>query len=328
MADNNSGTSLQKARATNSGRDMLRTFLPVAILLLLVVISSFLSSNFFTPNNIFNLLRQNSDTAIISLGMLLVVLTGGIDLSVGSLMAFASVLFSTLMDDRAKAGMGLFPALLVTLLLTSCFGLLVGYLVAYQKLPPFVVTLASMTSARGAAFMISRAKTIPITNDTMNIFFKGSFFKVPFPVWLAILIFAIIALLLNFTSFGRLFKGIGSNENAVRLSGVRTNLYVMSVYVISSILCVFGGIIASRTGVGDAKVASGAELDAIAACVIGGANLSGGTGGALNTLMGVLILGLIGNIMALMNVASYPQQVIKGVIIIAAVLLQRRKKEA
>lgn len=313
----------------SSGRQLnfMRQYLPIVVLVVLVVVSSFLSKNFLTVQNIFNLLRQNSGTAIISMGMLLVILTGGIDLSVGSIAAFASVVFATLLDTRQAAGMPLALAFLVTALGSVAFGALAGYLIAYQKMAAFVVTLASMTSARGVAYMISHAKTIPITNEIVNTFNKGNIFNVPFSVILAAIVVVVIALTLKFTSYGRFVQAIGSNENSVRLSGIRTNLYVMSVYMISAFMCTLGGIVESRTGVGDARVCSGMELDAIAACVIGGASLSGGKGTAVNTLMGVLILGLISNIMALMKIASYPQQVIKGVIIILAVLLQGRKKE-
>ncbi|MDR3051720.1 MAG: ABC transporter permease [Oscillospiraceae bacterium] len=307
--------------------DNLRQYLPVAVLLVLVIISSLLSKNFLTVQNIFNLLRQNAGTVIVSMGMLLVILTGGIDLSVGSVAAFSSVLFATLLDNRQAAALPLPLALLLTLLGSLAFGALCGYLVAYKKMAAFVVTLAAMTAARGVAYMISHAKTIPITNEVVNVFSKGNVLKVPYSVILALLIFLCVAFVLRFTSYGRFVQAIGSNENAVRLSGIRTSMFVLSVYVVSSLLCTFGGIVESRTGVGDARVCEGLELDAIAACVIGGASLSGGKGTALNTLMGVLILGLIGNIMALKKVAPYPQQVIKGVIIIAAVLLQGKRNK-
>lgn len=304
----------------------LQQYLSVMVLVLLVVISSCLSKNFFTSQNIFNLLRQNAGTVIVSMGMLLVILTGGIDLSVGSIAAFDAVLFATLLDTRQAGALPLGLALLITIVLSVAFGALAGYLVAYQKMAAFVVTLATMTGARGVAYMISHAKTIPITNAVVSEFNKGNFLGVPYAVLLAAFIVVCVALVLRFTAYGRYVQAIGSNETSVRLSGIRTNLYVMSVYMVSAFMCAFAGIIESRTGVGDARVASGLELDAIAACVIGGASLSGGKGTAVNTLMGVLILGLISNIMALMKVASYPQQVIKGVVIIAAVLLQRRRK--
>ncbi len=301
---------------------LVRESLPVVVLVILVIVSSTLNKNFLTVQNIFNLLRQNSGTIIVSFGMLLVILTGGIDLSVGSVAAFSSVLFATLLDNRQNDAWPLPAAFFFTLLCSMGFGLVVGYLVAYRKMAPFVVTLASMTAARGVAYMISHAKTIPIANEWVNLFNKGSLYRIPYSVMLAALVFLIAAFVLKFTVYGRFVKAIGSNENAVRLSGIRTSLYVMSVYVVSAAMCTLGGIIESRTGVGDARVCSGLELDAIAACVIGGASLTGGKGTALNTLMGVLILGLISNIMVLMKVAPYPQQVIKGVIIIVAVLLQ------
>ncbi|MDR1613435.1 MAG: ABC transporter permease [Planctomycetota bacterium] len=314
------------ALAGRSRLALVRESLPVAVLAILIVASSFLNRNFLTGQNIFNLLRQNSGTIIVSFGMLLVILTGGIDLSVGSVAAFSSVLFATLLDERQNDAMALPPAFGLTLLCSLGFGALVGYLVAYRKMASFVVTLASMTAARGGAYMISHAKTIPITNETVNAFNKSSLFRVPYSVILAGAVFLVVAFALSRTVYGRLVKAIGSNETAVRLSGIRTDFYVMSVYMVSAALCTLGGIIESRTGVGDARVCQGLELDAIAACVIGGASLSGGRGTAVNTLMGVLILGLIGNIMVLMRIPPYPQQVIKGVIIIVAVLLQGQNK--
>lgn len=307
--------------------DVMRQYLPVAVLVILVAVSSFLSKNFMTAQNIFNLLRQNAGTVVISMGMLLVILTGGIDLSVGSLAAFASVLFASLLDDRQGNATMLLPAFFMALLGSVAFGVLAGYLVAFRKMAPFVVTLAFMTAARGVAYMISHAKTIPITNEFVGTFNKGSWHGVPYSVMLAFVVFLAVAFVLRYTTYGRFVQAIGSNETAVRLSGIRTNLFVLSVYVVSAVMCTLGSIMESRTGVGDARVATGMELDAIAACVIGGASLSGGRGTAINTLMGVLILGLIGNIMALMKVAPYPQQVIKGAIIIVAVLLQGSNKE-
>lgn len=305
--------------------EIIRQYLPVGVLAILVIVSSFLSSNFLTAQNIFNLLRQNSGTAIVSMGMLMVILTGGIDLSVGSIAAFSAVVFTTLLDDRQGTGMSLGLSYLIAMCLSVGFGALAGYLIAYRKMAAFVVTLATMTSARGVAYMISHAKTIPISNEIVKTFNKGNLGGVPYSVILAAVVVLLMVFILRYTAYGRYVQAIGSNEDSVRLSGIRTNLYIMSVYMVSAFLCTLGGIIESRTGVGDARICSGLELDAIAACVIGGASLSGGKGTALNTLMGVLILGLIGNIMALMKVASYPQQVIKGIIIIAAVLLQGRQ---
>ncbi len=303
--------------------ELFKKYIALVVLLLLIIISSTISDAFFTQKNLSNLLRQLSGTTIVSMGMLLVILTGGIDLSVGSVVALSGVLF---------AYFATFTSLPVALLLTFFFaalcGMISGYFSAFQNMAPFVVTLAMMSAARGIAYIVSRGTPIPIQSRAVSIFGQGSLYSIPFPVITALLVFVVIAFLLRYTSFGRFVQAIGSNETAVRLSGIRVNYYKWMVYTISGFLCAFAGIISDgRTGVGSPTIGSGMEMDAIAACVIGGASLSGGRGTAINTLVGVLILGLIGNIMNLMNVAGYPQQVIKGIIIIVAVLLQGSRKK-
>jgi ribose transport system permease protein len=219
--------------------------------------------------------------------------------------------------------MNLFFAFLLTIGIALLVGAFNGYLIAYRKIAPFVVTLASMTAARGIAYIVSRGTPIQVQNPIFSAYGKGAILTVPFPVVTAAIIFTIAALVIKYTAFGRFIKAIGSNETAVKLSGIRVNRYKWAAYAIISGLCALAGIITSgRSGVGSPIVGSGMEMDAIASCVIGGASLSGGKGNAVNVLMGALILGMIGNIMNLMNIAGYPQQVIKGVIIIAAVLLQ------
>lgn len=297
----------------------LQKHITLVVLILLLVISSFLSSNFLTAQNIFNLLRQNAGTAIVSMGMLMVILTGGIDLSVGSVVALSGVLCAYYLQT-----MSLPAALLLTLLCACAVGAITGYFVAFQNIAPFVVSLALMTASRGIAYIVSRGTPIPVKNNVVLAFGKGSLFRVPFPAIAMILTVLLIAFILKFTSTGRFVQAIGSNETSVRLSGIQVVRYKWLVYVIAAACCALAGIISDgRTGVGSPNIAEGMELDAIAACVIGGASLSGGYGTALNTLIGMLILGLIGNIMNLLNIANYPQQVIKGVIIIAAVLLQK-----
>jgi ribose transport system permease protein len=202
-------------------------------------------------------------------------------------------------------------------------GIGTGYFSSFRKVAPFVVTLAFMTITRGTAYIISKGTPIMITNRMLLGFGRETFLGLPLLAYVIFVVFIVFGLILKFTVFGRIITAIGSNESAVRLSGITVNVYKFSVYVISAALCSFAGVIsASRAGVGSPLVGSGMELDAIASVVIGGASLSGGSGSILNTLLGVFILGMIGNIMNLMNVAAYPQQVIKGVIILAAVLLQ------
>lgn len=292
----------------------------IFIFVVLLVVSSIASKAFFTERNIFNLLRQMAGIGIVSMGMLLVILTAGIDLSVGSMMALASVLSAHFLFS-----MPLPLSIILTILTGVALGSVSGFLVSNRRMAPFVVTLAMMTIARGLAYIVSKGAPIllPESGQALKNFGSAYWLRIPQPVFLMFIVFTIILLVLKYTAFGRLVIAIGSNEIAVRLSGVRTGIYKFLVYSISGGLAAIAGIIStSRTGVGSPIVGVGLELDAIAAVVIGGASLSGGRGTALNTLLGIFILGMIGNIMNLKNVPAYPQQVIKGLIIIFAVLLQ------
>ncbi len=290
------------------------------ICLLLIVGASFFSDSFLTARNVSNVARQVSAVGIASMGMLLVILTRGIDLSVGSVAACGSVLVAHLLDRTSIYGS-------VSLaLLTGCgFGALSGMLIAYRRMPAFVVTLGMLTIARGAALIVSKGQPIVLgsVGEPLSQFGRGYLFNVPYPVLLMLAVFAVVWFVLRYTAFGRLVTAIGSNEEAVRLSGIRVGWHVFAVYVISGGLAALAGVVdTSRSGVGSPVLAVGMELDAIAAVVIGGASLMGGRGTAVNALLGVLILGVIGNIMNLMNVPGYNQQVVKGVIILVAVLFQ------
>jgi ribose transport system permease protein len=292
----------------------------LVIFLIMVLISSFISDVFFTRTNISNLLRQVSGIGIISMGMLLVILTGGIDLSVGSVVAFTSVLcgsFLRSMPLPVAIGFSIIAGVLISSVS--------GYLVSVHRIAPFIATLALMTIARGLGFIISKGSPI-IINESEKIFTSfgsGFILGIPNPVFLMFLFFLIVYFIVDYTVFGRLLIAIGSNEEAVRLSGIKLTYYKFMVYCITGGFAAIAGIIStSRTGVGSPIIGVGLELDVIAAVVIGGASLSGGKGSAINTLLGVMILGMIGNIMNLQNVPAYPQQVIKGLIIIIAVLLQ------
>ena len=301
----------------------------IFIFALLLIVFSLSSDVFFSERNVFNLLRQVAGIGIVSMGMLLVILTAGIDLSVGSIAALASVLSAYFL-----LSVPLPIAIFLTVLAGVALGSVSGFLVCNRRMAPFIVTLAMMTIARGLAYIISRGAPILLTESGQTLqknFGEAYFLRIPQPVILMFLVFIIVLLILKYTVFGRLVVAIGSNETAVRLSGVRVWFYKFMVYCICGGLAAIAGIIStSRTGVGSAKVGFGLELDAIAAVVIGGASLSGGKGTALNTLLGIFILGMIGNFMNLSNVPAYPQQVIKGLIIIFAVLFQgiQRRSES
>ena len=297
----------------------------IVIFIVLVIFSALISDVFFTSINLSNLLKQVSGVGIISIGMLLVILTGGIDLSVGSLVALLAVVFAIMVNSLVLPA-----AILITILIGFILGSGSGYLVAYQKMAPFIATLALMTIARGLGFIYSKGS--PVTFKTsggelMTKFGNESFLGIPYIAIIFILIVIITQIMLRYNVFGRIIIAIGSNEEATHLSGIKVKKYKLLVYAISGALAGIAAIVvASRTNLGSPNMGMAWELDAIAAVVIGGASLNGGKGSAINTLMGVLILGLIGNILNLLNVPSYPQQVVKGAIIIFAVLLQRFEK--
>ena len=288
------------------------------ILLLLVVVSAFLSENFLTVMNLRNILLQQAGPVLVALGLLFVILTGGIDLSVGSVMAVGATVSATFIMD---VGMHFSLSVLATLLVGLAFGLFSGILVAYFGMQGFVATLATMTIARGVAFVITNGRPIKVDQGTISTLVSSNLM---YPIiWITVLIVAAATIVHRFTGYGRKVIAIGSNETALQLAGVPTKRFILSTYALSGVLAALAGVfIAARSSTGSPTVGMGQELDAIAAVVIGGAALAGGRGFVMNTVAGALILGLIGNIMNLMAVPSYPQDIIKGVIIIAAVLLQ------
>lgn len=290
------------------------------ILMICFAVCMIISPDFFTLSNAVNIGRQYSGLTVVSLGMLIVILTGGIDLSVGTIVALTSVTLALCLTH----GMGMFLSIMITIAVGLICGTFSGFLVAKMKMPPFIVTLAMMTMASGAAFMASNGSPIRTPENTIVQLGKGTIFGgIPLLVLLALSFVIMFLFVINYTSFGRLIVAIGSNETAVRLSGIRVDLYKIAVYSVSGMCAAVGGIIAtSRTAIGTPLYGAGLELDAIAACVIGGASLSGGEGSAVKTVVGVLILALIGNIMNLLSVPSYPQAVIKGLIIIISTLIQ------
>ena len=326
MTTADSGKATLGKPTVNMG-DLLQRFGTLAMFLVLVIIASMWSESFLTSRNIVNVMRQVATGAgIMSVGMLFVILTAGIDLSVGSIAALGSVLVAFFV---AKMGINTFGSIGLVLLAGGACGLVTGFFVAFVKLPPFVMSLAMMTIARGLSLVISSGQPIMLGDNGSLIaaFGTGSLmigsFGLPWPVILMVLIFIVAGIVLNYTRFGRVVKAIGSNEEAVRLSGIPVPFYLLSVYVISGVLAAVAGMVsASRTTVGSSQVGVGAELDVIAAVVIGGASLMGGRGSVFNTFLGAMIIGIIGNIMNLAGVPGYHQQVYTGLIIILAMLLQ------
>ncbi|MGX1695537.1 ABC transporter permease [Microbacterium keratanolyticum] len=286
------------------------------IFVMLIVACAFMSEAFLDPMNLRNILLQQAGPMLVALGMLFVIQAGGIDLSVGSLMAVGATTAAALMSIGVNMWLAVGAALLTGLV----FGVISGTMVAFGKVQGFVATLAVMTIARGVSYLITNGRPIQIEQNLNAI--ASANFGYPL-IWLTVIVIVGCVFVQRFTGYGRKVIGIGSNETALRLAGVRTKGFILSTYVLSGVFAATAGIyLASRTSTASAGMGMGQELDAIAAVVIGGASLAGGRGFVMNTVVGVLILGVISNIMNLMGVPSYPQDIIKGVIISAAVLLQ------
>ncbi len=303
----------------------------IIIFILLIIVSSCLSSNFLSQRNIVNVLRQQVPYCLVGIGCMLVIMTGGIDLSCGAILGVGSVVVALLL---AKANFTSLPSLvgavLITALVGGVLGLLNGVLVAYCKMAAFIATLAVMTVAQGMAYILTNGQPIRLPDSPASkalVAFseiKDPLLGIPIAVYVTLLIILLFVFLIRWTAYGRLTIASGSNETAVRLSGINVNVYKAAAYTICGVLSALAGIfVTCRASIGTAATVSGGyELDAIAAVVIGGANLEGGKASVVNTIIGVLIMALIGNIMNLLSIAAYPQKVAKGAIIIASVLLK------
>ena len=315
-----SGTSTASASAGKILRALLNQSSLVVFVLMLIV-SLTLTDHFLTVDNITNILRQSVPLGVVSLGLLFVILTGGIDLSVGSLMALVSVCTALVVPEH-----GIVLGVLAGMGAGALCGAFSGTLVAVFRIAPFIATLATMTVARGVALIASKGQPIFIDDNAFNDFGIANWLGVPSTFYLLVGCFLIALFLYRKTVFGRLAISIGSNETATRFAGIRVAYYKFGVYALCGLACGIAGVVAStRTGVGSPILAIGFELDAIAAVVVGGASLSGGRGTVLNTLIGVFILSIISNVMNLMNIPGYNQQVVKGAIIIMAVMLESMK---
>ena len=282
--------------------------------------------SFMTWGNWVNVLRQTSINGILAIGMTCVILTRGIDLSVGSLLAVSGIVAASFVTSGASNNLPL--AVLAGLGVGLGLGMVNGLLVARLGLPSFVVTLGMLSVARGLTFIFNDGMPIANLTPAFRTIGQGVVLGVPVPVLILAATFLVFWFILNYTTFGRYVYAVGGNEKSARTSGVKTGWITFSVYAISGLLAGLAGIIlAARTTSALPQAGVAYELDAIAAVVIGGTSLSGGVGSLTGTLIGALIIGVINNGLDLLGVSSYFQQVIKGVIIVAAVLLDVSRKK-
>jgi ribose transport system permease protein len=310
---------------TNAFLAHFREYTVILGFLLIFGLQSVLIPNFFTVQNIINVARQISANAILAVGMTYVIISGGIDLSVGSGVAFLGV-FSAIMVTRH---MGFVPTIVITLVAGTAIGLLNGLVVAYAKIPPFIVTLASLSVVRGAALAVSGGQSVSDLGPLYAWIGRGYFGPIPVPIIIMLVVYLVGYYVLSNTRFGVYTYSIGGSENISRIMGIRIESIKIRLYAISGFLMAIAAIIlASRLNSGQPLIGQGFELDAVASVVLGGSSLFGGTGTLIGTFFGASIIGILSNGLTLLGMSYYYQLGIKGVIIILAIWIgKERKKE-
>ncbi len=304
---------------------------PLVALMLMIIAMTFLSDNFATSDNLFNVMRQVSVNLCISVGMTLVILTGGIDLSVGSVLAFSGAVAAGLMKSGIEwagadvfIGFTFFGCILAALLIGGALGWFNGQMVTRFKVPPFVATLAMLTMARGFTMLYTNGFPITGIGEQFAYLGTGWFLGVPMPVWVTIGVIVIFGFFIRKSRMGRYIYAIGGNEKATLLSGINVRKVKVTVYTLAGVLSAVAGLlVTARLDSAQPNAGMGYELDSIAAVVIGGTSLSGGKGSIMGTVIGALIIGVLNNGLVLLNVSPFWQQVIKGLVILLAVILDR-----
>lgn len=316
-----------QARAnTTSGRptsavilEAIRRYSVLLILLGIGLVFSLGSDRFLTPSNLMNIALQTSIIAIIAIGMTFVILTAGIDLSVGSVVALCGALAAGL---AVRQELGTFTGIGLALLAGAAVGVLNGLLIVKGKMPPFVATLSTLAIARGLTLVYTEGRPISGIDERFIFLGSGEILGIATPVIILAIVFVVAYIVLRSTRFGNYVYATGGNEEVSRLAGVRTSVITLSVYIISGFLAALGGVLlVARLWSAQPNAAVGLELDAIAAPVLGGVSLFGGVGNVTGALVGAFILGILSNGLNLMGVPSFWQQVIKGVVLILAVML-------
>lgn len=317
--DDRSTVQTGSVKTTSGLRLDVRLTILIGVLVALCVVGYVLDSNFLGETNISIMLRLAAAIGVVSVGMTFVIISGGIDLSVGSMVALASVWMTTL----ATQEYGPFVMVVCALAVGLGAGLVNGLLISYGKVVPFIATLAMYASARGLAERLSGRQTQVVREQAFLDFFRGDFLGVPALIWMLAIVFAVGWVLLNRTTFGRRTFAIGGNAEAARLAGINVKLHTAMVYALAGLLCGVAAImVVARTTSGASTNGMFYELDAIAAVVIGGTLLSGGRGTLIGTLIGVLIFTVVNSIFTQNNLDTSTQNIAKGVIIVGAVLLQ------
>jgi ribose transport system permease protein len=308
-------------KMSSNWMSIIEKYRVLLIFIVLCLIAGILSDVFFTMNNVMNVLRQVSIVAIIASGMTLVILIAGIDLSVGAVMAFSGAILAGVLT----AGLPLPVAILAALGIGLLFGIFNGFVVANFGVPSFIVTLATMVIARGMTLVYTNGYPLVISHETYRYVGSGNFLGIPIPIIIMFFIFGFMYWMLKYTSFGRYIYAIGGNEETAVLSGINVKRIKIAVFGLAGLLSALSATIyTSRLMSAQPNAGTGIELDAIAAVIIGGTSLAGGRGGVTGTLIGALIMGVLDNVLNLMNVSPFYQSIAKGFVILIAVLVDSK----
>ena len=304
--------------------NQINIYRSVLILLVICVFATILSPSFLSVTNLFNVFKQITVAGIVGCGMTFVILTGGIDLSVGSILGLSGVLASGVLASTGNTA----AAVAVSLTVGIACGAFNGFFVSFCGIPRFISTLGMMTLLRGVILVYTKGSPIPIKSDAYKFFGKGSIAGIPVPVIILIIVFLLAHYILTQTSYGRSVYAVGGNREAARLSGIRVKTSEFLVYTLNGLMCGMAGLIlTARLGSAQSTSGTGIEMDAIAAVILGGTSLSGGVGFVLPTVVGAMIMGIIDNILTLMNVNPHATNIVKGAVILIAVLVDKKVKD-
>lgn len=303
----------------------LQKYQSVIMLVVFAGVIAVLNDRFLTVPNLLNVFRQSSINAIIACGMTFVILTGGIDLAVGSVLAIASAVSASML----LAGFGIVPTVAAAIVIGGLSGAISGLIITKGKVQPFIATLVMMTFLRGATLVFTNGTPLTVGKakaaEAFYFLGNGNVLGIPLPILITVLVFGLAYFVLTQTRIGRYVYAVGGNEDASRLSGLNTDRVKLFVYTVSGVLAAVAGlIVTSRLSSAQPTAGTGYELDAIAAVVLGGTSLVGGKGKILGTVIGVLIIGILNNALNLMDISSYYQMIAKAAVILLAVLLDRK----
>ena len=303
----------------------MRSFTVLIALLVLMTVATFLSPHFLRPANLVNVIRQISISGILAIGMTFVLLTGGIDLSVGATMGVVAVVVARMLESGLSPMLAVPTALLIGILI----GLINGLGITYGRITPFVMTLGTQTALRGAALLIANGSPVSWRHGGHDFIFlgQGDIMGIPVPVYVFLSVFIVAFLVLRYTYFGRSTFALGDSRETAKLSGINVTRSEILVYVVAGFLAALSALVLiSRLRVGEPTAGTGFELDAIAMSVIGGTSTAGGIGGVTGTLIGASILSVLQNLLNMVGISPFIQRIVMGLIIILAVLLERGRK--